>query len=186
MLTRLLLSAALCAVPATGALAQGRPNPTVQREAMQKLAFLVGQWKGEATVTMGPGGPKQLQQTEDIQFKLGGLVLLVEGTGRDPASGTVEFNALATISFDEASGTYRFRAYSGGNYLETELRLKERGFEWGYTAGPATVTNTMHLDDTGQWVECTDVVVGGAPPRRTTELRVRKQPPGAPGERQVR
>jgi hypothetical protein len=174
MAKRLLLCAALCAVSATVAPAQGRPNPAVQREAMQKLAFLVGQWKGEATVTMGPGGPKRLQQTEDIQFKLDGLALLVEGTGRDPASGTVEFNALATIAFDEASGTYRFRAHSGGNYLETELKLKDRGFEWGYTAGSATVSNSMHLDDTGQWVEFTDVVIGGAPPRRTTELRVRK------------
>ena len=93
-------------------MAQVRPDVAAQREAMQKLAFLVGQWKGEATVSMGPGGPRRLEQTEDVQFKLDGLVLLIEGTGRNPVSGAVEFNALATVSFDEASGAYRFRAYS--------------------------------------------------------------------------
>lgn len=155
-------------------MAQVRPNVTAQRDAMQKLSFLVGQWKGEATVSMGPGGPRRLQQTEDVQFKLGGLVLLVEGTGRNPVSGAVEFNALATVSFDEASASYRFRTHSGGNYVETELTVRDRGVEWGFTAGSARITSTMHLDDSGQWVEVTDVVVGGGPPRQTTEVRVRK------------
>jgi hypothetical protein len=174
MTKRVLLVAVLCVITATSAVAQIRPNVDAQRDAMQKLAFLVGQWKGEATVSTGPGGPRRLEQTEDVQFKLGGLVLLIEGTGRNPVSGAVEFNALATVSFDEASGAYRFRAYSGGNYVETALTVRDRGVEWGFTAGAATVTNTMHLDDSGQWVEVTDVVIGGGPPRRTTELRVRK------------
>ncbi|MGE4162272.1 MAG: DUF1579 family protein [Vicinamibacterales bacterium] len=166
---------AFCVMPATSVVAQSRPDVAAQREAMQKLAFLVGRWTGEATVATGPEGPRRVEQTEDVQFKLDGLVLLIEGTGRNPVSGAVEFNALATVSFDEASGAYRFRAYSGGNYVETVLTLRDRGLEWGFTAGPATVTNTMHLDDTGQWVEVTDVVINGGPPRRTTELRVRKQ-----------
>lgn len=121
---------ALCVMPATSVVAQVRPDVAVQRQAMQKLAFLVGQWKGEATVATGPGGPRRLEQTEDVQFKLDGLVLLIEGTGRNPVSGAVEFNALATVSFDEASGEYRFRAHSGGNYVETTLTVRDRGLEW--------------------------------------------------------
>ena len=88
--------------------AQERANPERQREAMKRLSFLVGQWHGEAT-TFVAGVRKRLNQTEDVRFRLDGLVLLVEGTGRDPETGAVVFNALATIVFDEASGTYRFR-----------------------------------------------------------------------------
>ena len=39
--------------------------------------------------------------------------------------------------------------------------MHDRGVEWGFTAGTATVTNTMHLDDSGQWIEVTDVVIDG-------------------------
>ena len=169
----LALLLALTAVPARG---QHRPDEEVQREAMKKLAFLVGEWRGEATVAMGPGEPRKLEQTEQVQWKLDGLLLLVEGTGRNPATGAVEFSALATISYDDAARAYRLRAHRAGRYLETELRVRNRGFEWGYTAGPATITNSMTLDAAGRWVETTDAVVNGGPPRRSLELRLARLP----------
>jgi hypothetical protein len=164
------------AVLATGsaAFAQAQPNVALQREAMKRLAFLVGQWQGDATVTLGPGGPIRLRQTEHVQFKLDGLLLLIEGTGRDAATGAVSFNALATISFDEATKTYRFRAHNDGRYLDTELVVGDRSFEWGYTAGPAKITNKMSLDADGRWVEFTEAVVNNSPPMRMVEIRVSK------------
>jgi len=156
--------------------AQERANPERQREAMKRVAFLAGQWQGEATVTVGGGPGRKVNQTEDVQFRLGGLVLLVEGTGRDPRTGDVVFNALATISFDDVAGKYRFRAFNDGNYLDTELIVRENGVEWGYTRGPAVVTNVMKLDVDGRWVEFTDVSVGGGPSRRVAEIRVARKP----------
>ena len=59
-----------------------------QKEAMQKLSFLVGKWEGDASiVTMK--GPLKVRQTELVQYKLDGLVMMVEGTGRDPEKGNV-------------------------------------------------------------------------------------------------
>ena len=171
-----LLLALLLTFQAAPARAQQKPDLEAQRAAMQKLAFLVGQWRGEATVAMGPGEPRKLEQTEQVQWKLDGLLLLVEGTGRNAATGAVEFSALATISYDDAARTYRFRAHRAGRYLETELRVRDRGFEWGYTAGPATITNSMTLDAEGRWVETTDAAVNGGPPRRSVELRLGKLP----------
>ena len=46
-------------------------------------------------------------------------------------------------SFDDAAGTYRFCAYNDGRYLDTELAVKPGEFAWGYTAGPAKVSNTQ-------------------------------------------
>lgn len=156
------------------AFAQAQPNLQLQREAMKKLAFLVGQWQGDATITRAPGGPIQVRQTEQVQFKLDGLVLLIEGTGRDTKTGDVAFNALATVSFDEATKTYRFRAHNDGRYLETELIVGDRSFEWGYTTGPAMVTNRMAVDESGRWIEHTDVVVNNGPPQRLVQMRLSK------------
>src|ERR1700674_4361206 len=99
-------------VISSGAFAQPqRPNVTAQREAMQKLAFLVGTWTGEAT-TIRPNQTIKAKQTEYVTYKLDGLGLLIEGTGRNPDSGDVMFRALATVSYDDAASVYHFRAYN--------------------------------------------------------------------------
>ncbi len=147
----------------------------VQREAMRKLSFLTGHWSGPITVVLGPGEPLHLTQTENVEYKLDGLVMLVEGkaTGAD---GKVQFNALATIAYDDASHTYRFRAYNGGHYLDTELSVPANGFSWSYAAGPAHIVNTMHLTEKGEWSEVTDVTVGSNPPHRSVEMLLQHQP----------
>lgn len=142
---------------------------------MKKLAFLVGKWSGDASTSRGPKGTIQVKQTEEVQFKLGGLVLLIEGTGRNPGTAEVMFRALATISYDDVAKAYRFRAYNDGRYLDTELKVPENGFEWGYKAGPADIRFVMHLNEKGEWVEAGDVKVGDNPPRRTLEMTLRKQ-----------
>jgi len=162
-----------CFVPL--AWAQRQPDLSAQREAMQKLSFLTGKWSGEALILEGSDGPLKIRQTEDVQYKLDGLVMLVEGTGTNLESGQVVFRALATIAYDEATKTYRFRAYSRGRYLDTELKSTENRFEWGFQAGPATVRNIMRLNEKGEWYETTEVTVGNNPPRRTLEMAVRRE-----------
>jgi hypothetical protein len=154
---------------------QQQPNVAAQREAMKKLEFLVGKWSGDASVTRGPGEPMRVVQTEDVQFKMDGLVMLIEGTGRNPG-GQVVFQALATVSYDEATSTYRFRAYSDGRYLDTELTVTLHGFAWGFTSGPVKVSNTMRLGEKGEWVEITETTFGSAPPRKSVEMTLRRQP----------
>ncbi len=61
---------------------QHRSDVVAQREAMRKLNVLVGTWSGEASGAHGPGEPLRLTQTEHVQRKLDGLVLLVEGRSR--------------------------------------------------------------------------------------------------------
>ena len=146
-----------------------------QRQAMQKLAFLAGHWSGPLTVVRGPGEPLHLTQTEEIQFKLDGLVLLIEGTAHD-TEGKVKFSALTTVAYDEAAHSYRFRAYNEGHYLDTELTVVPNGFSWNYMAGPARIVNTMHLTDAGEWAETTEVSAGGSPPRRSVDMLLHRQP----------
>jgi hypothetical protein len=146
-----------------------QPNVAAQRDAMKKLAFLAGHWSGPVTIVRGPGEPLHLTQTENIEYKLDGLVLLIEG-GSTAADGKMQFQALASIAYDDASHTYRFRAYNEGRYLDTELTVQPEGFSWGFDAGPAKIRNTMQLTAKGEWQESTDVAFGTAPPHRSVEM----------------
>jgi hypothetical protein len=163
-----ILFAALC-------YGQQPPNLPAQREAMKKLAFLVGKWSGDATTRRSPNETVKVKQTEEVQFKLGGLVLLIESTARNSDTGDVMFNALATIAYDEAAKVYHFRAYNDGRYLDTELAVPENGFKWGYNAGPVDVRFVMRLNDKGEWVETGDEKSGDNPSQRTFEMTLRKQ-----------
>ena len=147
----------------------------IQREAMRRLSFLAGRWSGPVTFVRGPGEPLHLTQTEDVQYKLDGLVLLIEGKSTS-ADGKVLFSALATIAYDDASHTYRFRAYNDGHYLDTELTVPGNGFSWSFTSGSARIVNTMQLTGKGEWNEASEVTVGSNPPRHSVEMLLQHQP----------
>jgi hypothetical protein len=151
------------------------PSTDAQRQAMQKLAFLAGRWSGPITIIRGPGEPLKATQTEDVQYKLDGLVLLIEGKSVD-SEGKQVFGALATVSYDDASKTYHFRAYHEGRYLDTELAVPGGGFSWSYAAGPAHVVNSMHVTEKGEWQEATEVEMSSSPPRKVVDMLLNKQP----------
>ena len=151
-----------------------RSDVKAQGEAMKRLAFLVGTWTGDAT-TVRSNQKIKVKQTEEVSYKLDGLVLLIEGTGRNPESGEIMFRALATVSYDDSAGVYRFRAYNDGSYLDTELKVPDQGFEWGYKAGPAQIAFVMKLNDSGDWVETGDATVGNSSAQRFFDMTVRRQ-----------
>ncbi len=142
---------------------------------MKKLDFLLGQWSGEARVQLGPGEPLELTQTEDVQSKLDGLVLLIEGTGRNKSDGKPVFRALATVSYDEETRACRMRAYNDGRYLETDLKLSDggKGFTWGFDFGPIKTRYVMRINEKGEWTEAGEVTMGDQPARKFVELTVR-------------
>lgn len=142
----------ICVLVLLGLTATAQPAAqsasAAQQGAMEKLAFMAGHWSGPITITRETGAPLQLTQTEDVQYKLDGLVLLVEGKSTS-AEGKTMFSALAVISYDDATLGYRIRAYHDGRYVDAELKVMGDGFSWGFAAGPAQVMNTMHLTGKG-------------------------------------
>jgi hypothetical protein len=165
----------LCSLPLLSQVRQ--PDVTAQREALKKLGFLAGKWIGEAKVQRGPGEPLVIQQTEEVQYKMDGLLLLVEGTGRNPSDGKVVFSALAIITYDDAAGIYRMRAHNDGRITDTELTLPEggNGFDWGITSGPVKINYVMRLNQKGEWHEAGEMKIGDQPARKFIEMTVRPQ-----------
>jgi hypothetical protein len=103
------------------------PDLNAQRTAMGNLEFLVGKWSGEARLLRGPDKSVDLHHSEEAQYKLNGLILIIEGVGRAKTDGQIVLQAFAIISYDDEGGTYRMRAFNDGRFLETDVKLMEEG-----------------------------------------------------------
>jgi len=166
----------LLSIPCMAQLARV-PDVEGQRAAMKKLGFLTGKWSGEARFLRGPGEPLELIQTEEAQYKLDGLVLIIEGIGRTKADGKIALQAFAIVSYDDEAGAYRMRAYNDGRYLETEIKLADegKGLTWGFTLGDIKTHSVLRLNERCQWTELAEITIGSQPPRKLMELTVSSQ-----------
>lgn len=139
----ILILVALAALPALAA-----------NEEMRKLDWLIGDWSGEAMVQMGPGKPERILQTERVQSKLGGKVLLIEGQGKRE-SGEIVHDALAVLTWDESKKSYRFSTYLF-NRPGAETTLDVTGPNtavWGLDTPQGRMEYTLRLTEEGEWVE---------------------------------
>jgi hypothetical protein len=148
-------------------------------EEMRKLDWLVGEWKGEAVVQMGPRTEYALQH-ERVQSKLDGRVLLVEGVGRhkleDGTAGEVVHSALAVLSWNAEKKHYRFSTYladkPGG-----EAVLEVTGptsAVWGFDTPRGKVRYTISLTDKGEWLEIGERSSDGVKWNKFIEMRLQK------------
>jgi len=152
------------------------PDLNAQRAAMKKLEFLVGRWTGEVRLLRGPAEWVDLQQSEEAQYKLGGLILVIEGLGRTKSDGHPVLQALGVISYDDETATYRMRAFNDGRFLESEVKLLEqdKGMSWGFALGQITTQSVLRINESGEWTELPEIRIGSEAPKRLLELTVRR------------
>lgn len=153
------------------------PDVESQRAAMKKLSFLIGRWVGEARILRGPGETVELNQTEEAQYKLDGLILTIEGIGRSKADGKTALQALGFVSYDDHFERYIMRAFNDGRYLETELRLADdgHGVMWDFALGEIKTSSMLRINEESDWTELTEITIGAQPPRNFMELRVSRE-----------
>jgi hypothetical protein len=144
---------------------------------MRKLSFLLGKWSGEARILRASGEATELVQTEEAEYRLDGLVLMIEGIGRNRADGKTTLQALGMLSYDDEAGTYFMRAYNDGRYMQTEVKLAEngRGMMWGFALGEIKTSSVLRIDRKGDWTELHEIMIGSEPPRKFMEIRVSRQ-----------
>jgi hypothetical protein len=117
----------------------------------------------------------EVVQTEAAEYKLDGLVLVIEGVGKT-ASGAPVLQAYGIVSFDDENGTYHMRAFNDGRFLETEVKLLDEGegMSWGFTLGDFRTNSVLRINEQGEWTEDAELVMGSRPPVKLIELSVRK------------
>jgi hypothetical protein len=153
------------------------PDLEAQREAMKKLGFLVGKWAGEARLQRGSTESVELLQTEEAQYKLDGLIVVIEGVGRTKSGGQPLLQVLGIVSYDDESRTYHLRAFNDGRFLETEMKPLEnsKGMTWGFALGEIRTNSVLQINERGEWTELAEISIGSQPPKKLLELTVRPQ-----------
>ena len=173
--TWMAVAAALAIGTAAPALAQElRPAGTQeQRDAMQRLSWMDGEWTGAAAVYAGPDRTVSHSHTERIGPMIGGSLKVIEGRTTE-AHGSVSFNAFAVISWDDETDRYIMRSYANGQAGDFPLEVTPDGFKWTTPArGGFMEYVTVHSGD--DWVETGDFVMEGRPPMRVIELRLHRR-----------
>lgn len=158
------------------ALAQAPADPAkllaAQRDAMKKLAFMHGQWRGSAWIIKPDGQKHELTQTERVGPFLDGSVKVVEGRGYD-ADGNVAFSALGVVSFNPSTGMYTMSSWAQGQSGVFSLTPNTDGFTWEIPAGPAIIRYTTTIKD-GAWHEVGDRILPGKAPVRFFEMTLKR------------
>jgi hypothetical protein len=118
-----------------------------------------------------------LLQTEQAQFKLDGLLLVIEGVGQAKSGEQSLLQALGVISYDDQSGTYYLRAFNDGRFLETTVKLLEQGYgmSWGFALGEIRTNTVLRINERGEWTEAGEILIGEQPAKKFWDLTVRPQ-----------
>lgn len=148
--------AALAQQADTAAMAQ-------QTEAMHKLDWMHGRWRGEARMQMA-GGERVVTHTERVGTMLDGTITVIEGKSYG-SDGKVPFNAFAVVSYDPRTKRYAMQSYTGGHAGSFPLMVTDRGYTWEVPAGPKAKVQYRASFDGATWVETGDFVMDGQPPR---------------------
>jgi hypothetical protein len=152
--------------------AQSRPDPAAlaaaQREAMSRLDFMDGEWRGSAWTMLPSGERHEVTQTERVGPFLDGSIKIVEGRGYE-GDGSLGFNALGIISYDPQTEAYSMHSYAQGHVGDFVLTPIADGFQWEIPAGPMTIRYTAVIKD-GTWREVGDRILPGQDPIRFLEM----------------
>jgi len=120
----------------TAATAQNPFQPKQETiDAIQKISFLTGNWKGTGWIQMGPQ-KSTFGETENISTKLNGTIIQIEGEGRDEQkSDRVIHQAFAIISYDIGNAKYLMKAFRGdGVQIDADAKLiDDHSFQWGFS-----------------------------------------------------
>lgn len=168
----------------TASLLFGQATDHSQRckEEMKKLAYLIGDWKGEATHKSAKG-PVTVMQQEHIEWKLQEMVMVIEGTGREKSETTgkeeITFQAMATVNFDPLDQQFKWKSfvkegYSTNAYFKV---IEENKFEWGFDIPTGGKTKYIILLDPAKktWYETGEYSKDGTKWMKFIELNLVKQ-----------
>ena len=147
-----------------------------QRAEMKKLDWLVGQWKGTGWIQMGPQGRQEFTQTETIEAKLDGLVLIVEGLGKAKESGATVHAALAFVSYDHHANKFRWHAFTPQGQIDTEAKVGADTLEWSFQIPQrGQMRYTITRNEKGEWFEIGEMSQDDKTWRKFFEMTLRKE-----------
>jgi hypothetical protein len=141
-----------------------QPSEAVGKEKMKIFATLAGHWKGEASIQTGPGPLKKATMDEDVQYKLAGMIILIEGIGVSPdpqATVTkIMHHAMAILSYDQRTNEYKLNSFlKDGRRAECWFNVIDvNQYEWGFDIPQGKIKYTIKIDPVkSTWYEIGEI-----------------------------
>jgi hypothetical protein len=175
--TKLALAAVLTVVAIASVFAADQPKSNdIQSREMKKLDWFVGRWKGTGWIQMGEQGRHEFTQTETIESKLDGLVLVIEGSGKAKEDGSTVHTALAFVSYDHRTNKFRWHAFTPEGQIDTEAKVGTDTLEWTLEIprrGRMRYTITRNEKD--EWFEIGEMIHEDQTRHKFFEMTLRRQ-----------
>ena len=175
----IILLLTLFALFTSSAMAQPAGPPAATLSEMAKLKFLVGSWKGSGWMEYAPGQKQPFNSSEQVELKLDGLLLLIEGIHHVSLPAEKRelkiHHALATITYDAARKDYAVRANKAtGESVDARAQFTDGAFIWGFQDPRlGHLRFTIRLAD-GKWQEIGERSVDGRTWTKYLEMNLTK------------
>ena len=146
--------------------------------AMKDVNVLVGEWQGRG-YRMDPSGEKQWSNVEEeIEFKLDGTILQIEGHGKND-EGKVVHDAMAILYFDAFQHVYKMDSHlASGLYTNAsfEVLKSNEQFQWSFDTPMGKIRYTIDITDDGsKWNEIGEFSQDGTNWIKTFEMNLQKK-----------
>lgn len=153
-------------------------NSAKAKAALAPLQKLVGQWDGEARVSLIPGAtPQVVRQHYDVTAGPGGTTLNLKGIGRatTPAGkDSVVFQASATLFYDDAVGKLRVHAkLAQGDSVLADAEQRPDTLIWGFPLQAARIRFTIAYSNT-DWHEVGQLITAQGQAIPTVDMKLKK------------
>src|SRR5436190_3901602 len=174
---KFVLAAAFTAVVVISVCAADQPtSKEVQRREMKKLDWFVGHWKGTGWMQMGPQERHEFTQSETIESKLEGLVLVIEGLGKAKEDGSTVHTALAFVSYDARGNKFRWHAFTPEGQMDTEAKVGNDTLEWTLEIPQrGRMRYTITRNEKGEWFEIGEMIQEDQTRHKFFEMTLRKE-----------
>ena len=177
-MTRIIALLLLYTLPGPAS-AQARGSSDAKaKAALAPLTKLVGQWDGEARVSLIPGAtPQVVRQHYDVTSGPGGTTMNLKGIGRatTPAGkDSVVLQVNATLFYDDALGKLRVRAkLAQGDSVLAEVEQRPDTLIWGFPIQAGRLRFTIAYSNT-DWHEVGQLVLANGNSIPTVDMKLKK------------
>ena len=113
---------------------QAQDPGKISREQLKPFSFIVGNWKGTATIQQQGGPPTKVNQEEMISWQLDSMLINIEGIGRDPLTNKKTFHAYAIVFYNPITQQVGMKSFTmEGRQTDAYFKaIDENQFEWGF------------------------------------------------------
>jgi len=146
-------------------------------DAMKDVKVLVGEWEGRG-YNLDPSGEKLWSIVrEEIEFKLDGTILQIEGVGKND-EGKVVHDAMGILYYDGFQHAYKMDSHlASGLYANAsfEVLKSNEHFQWSFDTPMGKIRYTIEITDSGtKWHEAGEFSQDGSNWVKIFEMNLQK------------